>query len=271
MPQSDLNPPISRTNVLGVGVSALNIPLAVDRICSWVEQRSSCQYVCVRDVNGIMESQRDPELRYIHNRAGLVTPDGMPMVWLSRLAGHKEVSRVYGPDLMTAITQVSAERGYRQFYYGGTTGVAELLADKLAQRFPGLVVCGTYTPPFRPLTEQEDQQVIDMINTSKADFVWVGLSTPKQERWMAAHASKLNVPVLLGVGAAFDFLSGTKIQAPRWIQRSGFEWLYRLIQEPRRLGKRYLVNNPLFIWKVFWQVVGLKKYTLDDGREAVRL
>ena len=222
MPRSDDNNPIACTNILGVGVSALNIPLAVEIISGWVERHEPCRYVCVRDVNGIMESQRDPELRYIHNRAGLVTPDGMPMVWLSRWTGHKEVSRVYGPDLMTALTKISAERGFRQFYYGGTSGVAETLADKLTHDNPGLVVCGTHTPPFRPLTEQEDQQVVDTINASRADLVWVGLSTPKQERWMAAHAPKLNVPVLLGVGAAFDFLSGTKAQAPRWIQRSGF-------------------------------------------------
>lgn len=270
MPRSENNYPVPRTNVLGVGVSALNIPLAVEIICGWVERHEPCKYVCVRDVNGIMESQRDPELRYIHNRAGLVTPDGMPMVWLSRWAGHKEVSRVYGPDLMTALTQISAERGYRQFYFGGTPGVAEALAAKLTLANPGLVVCGTHTPPFRPLTEEEDQQVIDSINASRADLVWVGLSTPKQERWMAAHALKLHAPVLLGVGAAFDFLSGTKTQAPRWIQRSGFEWLYRLVQEPRRLGKRYLMNNPAFLWKVFWQLTGVKKYSLDEGSEVVR-
>jgi len=268
MPLSDLNFPVARTNVLGVGISALNIPLAVEIISGWVERREPCRYVCVRDVNGIMESQRDPELRYIHNRAGLVTPDGMPMVWLSRWAGHKEVTRVYGPDLMTALTKVSAERGYRQFYYGGTPGVAELLAEKLTHDNPGLIVCGTHTPPFRALTGQEDQQVIDMINASRADLVWVGLSTPKQERWMAAHASKLTVPVLLGVGAAlipFRTKPGAAL-----IQHSGFEWLYRLLQEPRRLGKRYLMNNPAFVWKIIWQLVGVKKYPLEDGSEVER-
>jgi len=214
-------------------------------------------------VHTVMECQRDPALKRIHNRSGMTTPDGMPLVWLSRLHGHRHVSRVYGPDLLIAVCQESIRAGYRHFFYGGAEGVPEALAAALLRRFPGLVVAGTYSPPFRPLTPEEDEQIVAMINRARPDIVWVGLGAPKQEYWMAEHVGRLEAPVMVGVGAAFDFHSGRKKQAPRWMQRSGLEWLFRLLTEPRRLWRRYLINNPLFLWLVALQLLGLRRYPLD--------
>jgi N-acetylglucosaminyldiphosphoundecaprenol N-acetyl-beta-D-mannosaminyltransferase len=254
---------IPRANILGVGVSAINIPMALQVIDSWVTSRNS-NYVTVTPVHGVMEAHRDESLRRIFNSAGLVTPDGMPLVWLSRRQGFPWVERVYGPDLMLAVCGISATRHYRHFFYGGNPGVAERLRDRLVERFPGLDVAGVHTPPFRPLSAAEDDEVIETINRSGADIIWVGISTPKQERWMAAHLGRINSPVMIGVGAAFDFHAGLKKQAPRWMQRSGLEWLFRLMSEPRRLWKRYLIYNPWFVALVFGQISGIKKYHLDD-------
>lgn len=251
----------ARVNVLGVGVSAVNMAQALEAIGGWVS-RGEPQYVCVSGVHGVMESQRDAALRDIHNAAGMVTPDGMPLVWLSRWSGARHVERVYGPDLMLACCQRFLTAGYRHFFYGGGPGVPELLAERLASRFPGLRVAGTFSPPFRALTAAEDDEIVRRIDESRADVVWVGLSTPKQERWMHAHHRRLRAPVMIGVGAAFDFHAGLKRQAPRWMQRNGLEWLFRLASEPRRLGARYLVNNPLFVGKVLLQAAGIRRHAL---------
>jgi N-acetylglucosaminyldiphosphoundecaprenol N-acetyl-beta-D-mannosaminyltransferase len=172
--------------------------------------------------------------------------------------GFRHVERVYGPDLMLAVCEHSAKRGYRHFFYGGAPGVTEKLAVQLRSRFPGLQVAGTYSPPFRPLTPEEDREVVERINSSQPDIVWVGIGAPKQERWMAEHVGRLCAPVLIGVGAAFDFHGGLKKQAPRWMQKSGLEWSFRLMSEPRRLWRRYLVNNPFFLWLIFLQALGRK-------------
>jgi len=193
----------------------------------------------------------------------MTAPDGMPLVWLSRLHGQKHVSRVYGPDLMLAVCEASVDRGYTHYFYGGAEGVTEALAHRLVSRFPGLQVVGTYSPPFRPLFPDEDEAIVQLVNEANPDIVWIGLSTPKQEYWMAEHVGRLEAPVMVGVGAAFDFHSGRKKQAPRWMQRSGLEWLFRLLTEPRRLWKRYLINNPLFLWLVALQLLGLRRYSLD--------
>jgi N-acetylglucosaminyldiphosphoundecaprenol N-acetyl-beta-D-mannosaminyltransferase len=251
-----------RVNILGVGISAIDMALALKMVNAWIEAGDR-QYVCVTGVHGVMESQRDVEVRRIHNRAGMVTPDGMPLVWLSRLSGRRHVDRVYGPDLMLALCERGLAKGYRHYFYGGAEGVPEKAVETLRKKYPGLQIAGTYSPPFRPLTEDERAAVVARINAAEADIVWVGLSTPKQERWMAAQVGALDVNVLIGVGAAFDFIAGTKRQAPRWIQRSGFEWLYRLVQEPRRLWKRYLINNPAFIFLVAAQALGIKRYFID--------
>jgi N-acetylglucosaminyldiphosphoundecaprenol N-acetyl-beta-D-mannosaminyltransferase len=223
-------------------------------IDDWIENRNP-NYICVRDVHGIVRCRKDPNLRRIHAGAGLVVPDGMPLVWLSRMAGHSQVDRVYGPDLMYAVVAEGLGKGWRHFFYGGRPGITERLTNRLAQCYPGLQVAGTICPPFRAVTEKEDRAAIKTINDSGTDIVWVGLSTPKQERWMAAHCGKLDAPVFVGVGAAFDFNSGSKMQAPRWLQRSGFEWLFRMLTEPRRLGPRYLKSNPQFFWFLLQQLL----------------
>jgi len=254
-----------RVNILGVGVSAITMAEALETIEQWITHMER-RYICVRDVHGVMKSQRDDALRRIHNAAGLVTPDGMPLVWLSWLKGFRHVERVYGPDLMLACCQFSITRGYRHFFYGGGEGVAERLASRLKERFPGLAITGTFSPPFRPLEPDEDEEAVRYINQARPDIVWVGLGTPKQELWMRAHVGRLTAPVLVGVGAAFDFHAGVKPQAPRWIQRAGLEWLFRMLAEPRRLGPRYLLNNPWFVWEVFLQSIGVKKYDLPGGQ-----
>jgi N-acetylglucosaminyldiphosphoundecaprenol N-acetyl-beta-D-mannosaminyltransferase len=185
------------------------------------------------------------------------------MVWLGKLNGHRHMDRVYGPDLMLEICRWSETSGCRHFFYGGAPGVAETLRDRLTARFPGLVVAGCHTPPFRPLTSAEDLALQQSIKEARVDILWVGLSTPKQEKFMAEYLPRLDVTLMVGVGAAFDFHSGRVKQSPRWIQRSGLEWFYRLCQEPRRLARRYLKNNPLFVLKVAGQLARLRKYALD--------
>ena len=266
IPQSTGGP--RRVNILGVGVSAINMAQALNVIEGWIAQRQA-HYVCVTGVHGIVESQGNNSLQRVHNAAGLVTPDGMPLVWLARLHGLEHVERVYGPDLMLALCHRSISKGYRHFLYGGAEGVPDRLANRLKRRYPGLRIVGSYSPPFRPLTDEEDKQTVQAINEANPDVVWIGLSTPKQERWMAEHIGRLTAPVLVGVGAAFDFHSGLKRQAPRWMQRSGLEWLFRLANEPRRLWRRYLVNNPLFTLLVLQQALNLKRYSLDEQPPAL--
>ena len=246
---------IERINVLGVGVSTVNTAMALDTVDEWIS-RGEPHYICVTGVHGIMESYRKQAVRDIHNAAGLVVPDGMPLVWLSRLEGFHHVARVYGPDLMLAICKRSLDRGYRHFLYGGASGVCQQLAGRLQAQFPGLKIVGTYSPPFRVLEREEDEEIVEQINSVRPDIVWVGISTPKQEVWMAQHIGRLHAPVLIGVGAAFDFHAGLKRQAPRWMMRAGLEWMFRMIQEPRRLGPRYLSNNPLFVGLIICQLLG---------------
>jgi len=254
------NPP--RVNILGVGVSAIDMRFALSKIDEWITNHDLA-YICVTNVHVLMESYRSPKLRMVLNNAGMVTPDGMPLVWGCRLSGFQYVQRVYGPDLFFAACEQSLVTGWKHYLYGGDSGVSEQLAKQLFKRFPTLKIVGYDSPPFRPLTPEEDQIAIDRINASGADIVWVGLGAPKQELWMAEHLGKINAPVMIGVGAAFDFHAGLKPQAHPWMQRSGLEWLFRLVTEPRRLWKRYLVNNPLFLILVFLQWTGLKKFPLD--------
>jgi N-acetylglucosaminyldiphosphoundecaprenol N-acetyl-beta-D-mannosaminyltransferase len=233
-------------NIVGARISAINLDRAAEIIEAWID-RGERQYVCVADVHAIMQGHWDASLRAVQHRAGLITPDGMPLVWASRLAGHKTVRRVYGPDLMLHLCRHGASRGRRHFFYGGARGVTTKLAERLTARIPGLVVCGTLSPPHRALTPEEDSRAIAAINSARPDIVWVGLGAPKQDWWMADHRARLDAPVLIGVGAAFDFLSGTKRQAPLWMQRAGLEWTYRLATEPRRLWRRYLRAIPGFL------------------------
>ena len=264
--QADADHP--RVDVLGVPVSAITMGQAVRTIGGWIASRSP-NYVCITGVHGVMESVSDETLRAIHTRAGLVTPDGMPLVWLAWHAGYPHVERVYGPDLMLAVCSASASHGWRHFFYGGGPGVGDRLVTRLRSRFPTLDVAGVYSPPFRAITPEEDEVVVETINAAHADIVWIGLSTPKQERWMAAHIGRVNAPVLIGVGAAFDFHAGLKRQAPPWMQRSGLEWSFRLMTEPRRLWKRYLTNNPRFVWKIGLQLLRTPARAVAQREHAV--
>ncbi len=242
-------PAIPRVDVLGVQISAGDIPRAADEVARWIEQ-GEANFATFTGVHGVMESQRDPELLAIHNRAGLTNPDGMPMVWASRMAGVGDVRRVYGPDFMLALCERSVTPGWRHFFYGGKPGVADELAASLVDRFPGLQVAGTWSPPFGPLDAETDAAEVARIEGSGADIVWVGLSTPKQERWAAAHVGRVGAPALLCVGAAFDMHAGHLRQAPAVLQRLGLEWAFRLATEPRRLWRRYLSNNPRFVLSI---------------------
>jgi N-acetylglucosaminyldiphosphoundecaprenol N-acetyl-beta-D-mannosaminyltransferase len=253
---------IKRVNVLGVGLSVLNLNLAMQAIASALAEKVR-GYICVTGVHGVMESQRDPSLRRILNRSFLNTPDGMPMVWVGRLNGHREMDRVYGPDLMLLVCEFTRDKPYTHFLYGGAEGVAGQLRRNLEAKFPGIKIVGSYTPPFRPLNPGEEADLIRTVNEARPDIIWVGLSTPKQEKFMAEFRAKLDATLFLGVGAAFDFHTGRVRQAPRWMQRSGLEWFFRLVCEPGRLWRRYFRNNPLFVFRILCQFAGLKKYVLE--------
>ena len=246
------NPTLPSAEILGVRVHALNMALALETMASWIETRQP-HYICVTPAHSIMDFRRDPELMEIANHSGLTTPDGMSIVWLLRRMGFPQTERVYGPDLLLAACEQGLSLGWRHFFYGGAAGIAEKLSTHLQARFPGLQIAGSYNPPFRPLNNSEKTEVTQMIRAAAPDIIWVGLGTPKQERWMAAHVDTLHVPVLAGIGAAFDFLSGSKPQAPRWMQRSGLEWIFRLLSEPRRLWRRY-AEYPYFGWLVAQEI-----------------
>ncbi|MFN0128486.1 MAG: WecB/TagA/CpsF family glycosyltransferase [Verrucomicrobiales bacterium] len=251
--------PPHRINVLGVGISEINYDSALAQIRPAIAERRK-GYVTVTGVHGVSESQDDPALCDIHNASFLTTPDGMPMVWMGKLAGSRLIERVYGPDLMLLVLKDGIERGWRHFFFGGADGVAGALSDSLVARFPGLQVVGTYTPPFRPLTAEEDADLARQVAAAKPDCFWVGLSTPKQERFMARYLPRLDTTLMFGVGAAFDFHAGRVPQAPAVLQRAGLEWAYRLTKEPKRLWKRYLRNNPIFLGRAFLQLTGLRHY-----------
>jgi N-acetylglucosaminyldiphosphoundecaprenol N-acetyl-beta-D-mannosaminyltransferase len=263
---SNRNPPLlqdpsmmhTRVNILGMRVSAINMPEALATIDSWIANRRS-EYVCVTPAHVVMDGYWNPDVRGWINRAGMATPDGMGIVWLLKAKGCTAVSRVYGPDLLLALCERGLADGRRHFFYGGEPGVADTLAARLSARFPGLKVTGTFAPPFRPSTPAEDAAAIRVIEDSKADILWIGIGSPRQEQWMAEHLGKVRVPVMIGVGAAFDFLSGRKRQAPRWIQRVGLEWLFRLGNEPRRLWRRY-AQYPLFFLLVLFQALRITRY-----------
>lgn len=245
-----------RVDVLGINVSAINMNEALTTIFGWID-RHELNYVCVTGVHGVMESYRAPELRGIHNGAGMVTPDGMPLAWLVKFAGHRTSDRVCGPELMPLVFVDSQVRGDRHYLYGGSQKALDLLQKRLLEIAPAAKIVGVCSPPYRALTEAEDAAIVDGINKSGADIVWVGLSTPKQERWMAAHRDRLHASVLIGVGAAFDIHAGLVPRAPPFLRRTGFEWTYRLIREPKRLWWRYLSSNPLFLLLVVLQKAGL--------------
>ncbi len=254
--------PVARFNVLGTGVSALSLTQARDLVLAARGQKH-LGYICHATAYGVNAARHDPAFRSALNHARLTHPDGMPLVWLGRWHGHAQTTRVYGPDLMLGVCDAGRPAGLKHFFFGGRPGVAEQLRARLTARFPGLEVVGTSTPPFRPLTPGEFAQLQAAIASTGPDLVWVGLSSPTQEKFMAEHWPALEAGLLIGVGAAFDFHSGRVRQAPRWMQRSGLEWLFRLGTEPRRLWPRYLVHNPLFVLRTLAQLTGLRRYPID--------
>jgi N-acetylglucosaminyldiphosphoundecaprenol N-acetyl-beta-D-mannosaminyltransferase len=245
---------VPSVNILGVPVSAIDMGQAVEAIDRWIATGEK-QYVCVANTHSINECKRDASFKEIHRRAGMVTPDGMPLVWVSHLKGFRQVGRVDGFGLMHSVCAFGLKRGYRHFLYGGWPPVVvEALAQRLAEKFLGIQIVGTHCPPFRQEAQTEDPEVIAKINAARPDIVWIGLGAPKEERWVAKHIQLLSASILIGVGAAFDYHAGTKKKAPMWMQQRGLEWLYRLSSEPRRLGSRYLRNNPAFVKNIIAEV-----------------
>lgn len=253
--------------MLDLQIDALDLCASADCLEGWLARRERA-YVCHVNVHGVMEAHRDPRVRDAYARAGLAVADGMPLVWLGRRAGHAQTGRVYGPDLMLELCARAARAGYASYYLGGTPGVAEELAAMMERRFPGLRTAGTCAPPFLPAGAAADLELARRIDDANPDIVWVGLGCPKQELWMAVHRPHLRAPLLVGVGAAFDFHTGRVRQAPPWMQRAGLEWLFRLLAEPRRLWKRYLVYNTWFVALLVAERLGLRPVQAegDGGR-----
>jgi N-acetylglucosaminyldiphosphoundecaprenol N-acetyl-beta-D-mannosaminyltransferase len=249
----------NKAQLLGVGVQAIDLKGTIKEVENCISGPAK-DYICLAPAHNLMACREDPNLRAIFNRSALTLPDGMGTVWFLRLLGHS-AGRVYGPDLLQAACRAGLDAGWRHFFLGGTPQVAEALVDRLRAEHPGLQVAGVATPPFGEMSAAEERTMVAMINQAKADIVWVALGSPRQERWMAKHRGDLDAPLLIGVGAAFDFLAGAKAQAPRWLQRIGLEWLFRLLSEPRRLWRRY-AQYPRFVWLALGQILGLKRYPL---------
>jgi N-acetylglucosaminyldiphosphoundecaprenol N-acetyl-beta-D-mannosaminyltransferase len=259
---------LPRANLLGVGIHAINPRSAVEIVrTALASDRKG--YICVTGVHGVMEAQKDHEFLTILNSALLVTPDGMPTVWVGRMQGHAGMARVFGPEFMLDVCRASAAWGTRHFLYGGQDGVAEELATALRQLCPGITIAGTYTPPFRPLLDEERGQLQKRIAEASPDIIWVGLSTPKQEKFMAEFLPLLRTKLMVGVGAAFDLHTGRIQDCDDWMKRAGLQWLDRLRQEPRRLWKRYLINNPKFLIAMAAQLTGLRTYTIPAQQTSM--
>lgn len=246
-------------SVLGIRVHAVQVHDVIERMQLWIRARDSAHYVAVTGMHGISEAQRSAAVMKALEGASLVVPDGMPLVWLGRHHGFRLARRVYGPELMLEFCRRTAAQGYRHFFYGGEPGVAARLAEGLREECPGLEVAGAYSPPFRELTAGEREEARARINNASADVLWVGLSTPKQELFMFEQASLLDVPVMVGVGAAFDLLTGRVRQAPGWMREHGLEWLWRLCMEPKRLWRRYLFGGSRFVFGVTLELLGMRR------------
>jgi N-acetylglucosaminyldiphosphoundecaprenol N-acetyl-beta-D-mannosaminyltransferase len=245
--------------VLGISVDPLDLESAVARVAEELEARRN-GYVCFIGVHGVMEAQRDPRMAQVYAHATMMVPDGAPTVWVGRWQGFSAMQRVAGPDLMLEIFRREQFATCTHFFYGGKEGVAEELRDSLTQRFPWVRIVGTHTPPYRDLTPQEEDSLARRIHELKPDIIWVGISTPKQERFMMRFLPLLNSTLMFGVGAAFDFHTGRIKDSPQWVKRAGMQWLHRLAQDPRRLFWRYLRNNSAFLWHITLQLTGLRSY-----------
>lgn len=259
----------TRANVLGIKVDAIDMRMALAGIQAVLAARQKC-YVCMAGVHGIMEAQRQPEVQRAYAESWMNLPDGTPTVWVGRWQGFASMQRVTGPDLMLAIFQRREFARYSHFFYGGKEGIAEELASRLSRRFPWARIVGTYTPPFRDLNLQEEEELVCRVRRVKPSIVWVGISTPRQEIFMRRYLPMLDTSLMFGVGAAFDFHTGRIKDCSEWIKRAGLQWLHRLIQDPRRLLWRYLRNNPAFVWRIALQLAGGTTNTVDDQLRLVQ-
>lgn len=255
---------LRKSNVLGVEFVAEPFESLIASVLDHIaEGDRDAAYLCPTGVHGVIEAQSDPSFRRILNAATFNVADGMPIVFASRLLGQRQSERAFGPDVMWRILSGASDGSVLHYFYGGNPGVADRLADTVCSHFPRLGVAGTYCPPFRPLTEDEKSDVVGRINASRADVVWVGLSTPKQERWVAEMRRQLNVRLICTVGAAFDYHTGSIKPAPQWMKRSALEWMFRLGQEPRRLWRRYLRIVPTFLVLITLQLSGIRTFSAD--------
>ena len=250
-----------REDILGVRVSVLSMDDVLKTIDEWIAHGDR-NYICTADVHALMECQDEPDVQRAYNGAAMVTPDGMPLVWLLQVKGHRLATRVCGPDLMPAVLAHSEARGYRHFFYGSSDSTLAQLQQQLKRRYPRARIAGAYSPPFRPLTAVEEADINRVINAAKPDIVWVGLGAPKQDRWMAAHRAALDASALIGVGAAFDMLAGTVRRAPPILRQAGFEWMFRIVQEPGRLWRRYFTSNSRFAMMLIGETMRLFKRQL---------
>lgn len=248
-----------RANVLGIGIDAVNMQQALAKIAQELEQRRK-GYICLAGVHGVMEAQRNPEVARVLAGAALVAPDGMPTVWVGHYQGHSQMERVTGPDLMLEVMRREEFRGCTHFFCGGKEGIARELRDQIVARFPFVKIAGTYTPPFGPMSPEQEKEFIEQIGHLKPDIIWVGISTPKQELFMERYLPLLDTTLMFGVGAAFDFHTGRIADCAEWIKRCGLQWFHRLLQDPKHLWKRYLRNNPSFLFSIALQLTGLKSY-----------
>ncbi len=252
---------IRRFNLLGVGVDAVNMADTIRVFERAVQGDEAPGYICPMGVAGIMEARRNPDLQAILNKALLNTPDGVPLVWLGKLFGHKNIRRVYGPDVMRDVCAYSADKGWTHFLYGGGAGLAETLQKKLETTHPGIQIVGTHCPPFRELNAEEEKDLVEEVNALNPDVFWVGVSTPRQLYFAGRMLGRLKTQVIAPVGYAFDVNAGTKIDSPDWIKNSGLQWLHRALTDPR-LWKRYLQDNPRFVGEMLLQLLRLKRYPM---------
>lgn len=251
---------VPSAKIVGVPVHIIETRRVLEFMEQWIRQRDGCHWIAVTGSHGIVESYRNPEFKAILNSADLSLPDGK---WTARVAARRASSaatQVRGADLLLAFCELASRKGYKNYFYGDTEEVLGLLSSSLREKFPGVPVVGTYSPPFRPLTSDEDADITNRINQAGPDVLWVGLGLPKQERWIFAHLDKLKVPVIVAVGAAFKFASGKVKAAPRWVSERGLEWVWRLMHEPRRVGRRVLVYGPQFVALSLLELSGLRKY-----------
>ena len=237
---------IPTCNILGVNIAAINMEWLVEYLDKNLSDIKG-DYICVSNVHTTVTSYEDASYCAVQNGGLMAIPDGGPLSTVGRRRGCKNMARTTGPSLMGEIFKISAKKGYRHYFYGSKQETLELLEKKLKEHYPGIKIAGMYSPPFRPLTEEEDRVIVERINETKPDFVWVGLGAPKQEKWMAAHQGKID-GLMLGVGAGFDYYAENIKRAPMWMQKHNLEWVYRLVQDPKRLFKRYWSTNTKFIW-----------------------